>query len=134
MASMQGSPPVEPAQKSIGLSDARPTLRVVTRSSIRPADPDQPPKLELRESEREFLEFTFRRLTRRERQVIFELCSGGTNEGVADRLGVALPTLRTHMMRLNQKLGTTSKSDVVRLVASELLDGYREGRITLLKA
>ena len=45
------------------------------------------------------------------------------------RLGIALPTLRTHLMRLNQKLRTGSKSDVVRHVASLLLEGYRTGRI-----
>jgi hypothetical protein len=32
-------------------------------------------------------------------------------------------------MRLNQKLGTTSKGDVVRFVAKALLEGYRSGRL-----
>lgn len=30
-------------------------------------------------------------------------------------------------MRLNQKLGTTSKGDVVRYAASILIDAYRKG-------
>jgi DNA-binding CsgD family transcriptional regulator len=83
----------------------------------------------LTDDERSFLEARFRELTRREREVIFALCTGGTNEGMAERLCIALPTLRTHLMRLNQKLGTSSKGDVVRLVAMHLLDAYRMRRI-----
>ena len=81
--------------------------------------------LELNPREREFLNRCLTGLTAREREVVFAICSGGTNEELADRLCIALPTVRTHLMRLNQKLGTTSKGDVVRLVASRLLDGYR---------
>lgn len=85
--------------------------------------------LELTDQERALVEEHFRDLTRREREVIFALCSGGTNEGMAERLCIALPTLRTHLMRLNQKLGTSSKGDVVRLVAAHLLRAYRSQRI-----
>jgi DNA-binding CsgD family transcriptional regulator len=87
------------------------------------------PSIRLSEHERSYLERGFTGLTRREREVVFELCSGGTNDGVAQRLGIALPTLRTHLMRLNQKLGTASKGDVLRLVTSELLRGYRTRQI-----
>lgn len=83
----------------------------------------------LTEAERAFLESRFADLTRREREVIFALCTGGTNEDMAERLCIALPTLRTHLMRLNQKLGTSSKGDVVRLVAMHLLGAYRLRRI-----
>jgi len=85
--------------------------------------------LELTDSERRFLEGPLNGLTAREREVVFEICAGGTNETMADRLCVALPTVRTHLMRLNQKLGTTSKGDVVRFVAARLLEGYRRGLI-----
>lgn len=85
--------------------------------------------LRLTDAERAVLEGCFAELTRREREVIFALCGGGTNEGMADRLCIALPTLRTHLMRLNQKLGTASKGDVIRLVAAHLLDAYRSRRI-----
>lgn len=85
--------------------------------------------LELTESERRYLESSLSGLTTREREVVFEICAGGTNETMADRLCVALPTVRTHLMRLNQKLGTTSKGDVVRFVAARLLEGYRRGSI-----
>lgn len=90
---------------------------------------DEGCSLLLTEAEHAFLEARFRELTRREREVIFALCTGGTNEGMAERLCIALPTLRTHLMRLNQKLGTSSKGDVVRLVAMHLLEAYRMRRI-----
>jgi DNA-binding CsgD family transcriptional regulator len=86
-------------------------------------------RLELTEPERRFLHEALPDLTRREREVILELCEGGTNEAMADRLCIALPTLRTHLMRLNQKLGATSKGDLVRLVAAVLLTGYRQSRL-----
>ena len=85
--------------------------------------------LELTASEQAFLSRSLAMLTTREREVLFAICEGGTNDVIADRLCIALPTLRTHLMRLNQKLGTTSKGDVVRFVAAKVLAGYREGRI-----
>lgn len=86
--------------------------------------------LELTDGERAYLQSALSVLTPRERDVVYEICSGGTNEIIADRLCVALPTLRTHLMRLNQKLGTSSKGDVVRFVACRLLWGYRASEIT----
>ncbi|MGP1310347.1 MAG: helix-turn-helix domain-containing protein [Phycisphaerales bacterium] len=68
-------------------------------------------------------------LTDREREVALAICDGGSNEAVAERLYIALPTLRTHLMRINQKLGTKSKGDVVRLMVGRLLEAYRTGRI-----
>ena len=85
--------------------------------------------IRLTASERVFLDSALVDMTQRERDVIYALCAGGTNETMAHRLGIALPTLRTHLMRLNQKLRTGSKSDVVRHVASLLLEGYRTGTI-----
>ncbi len=68
-------------------------------------------------------------LTDREREVALAICDGGSNEAVAERMFIALPTLRTHLMRINQKLGTRSKGDVVRLMVGRLLESYRAGRI-----
>lgn len=85
--------------------------------------------LELTPAERQYLERSLTALTVREREVVFAICTGGTNELLADRLCIALPTVRTHLMRLNQKLATTSKGDVVRFVTSKLLDGYRRREI-----
>lgn len=101
----------------------------VPNFGTRPRPTQSPPSIKLSEHERTYLERGLDGLTRREREVVFELCSGGTNDGVAQRLGIALPTLRTHLMRLNQKLGTASKGDVLRLVTSELLRGYRSRQI-----
>ncbi|MBL0926869.1 MAG: helix-turn-helix transcriptional regulator [Phycisphaerales bacterium] len=81
--------------------------------------------LELLPAERSYLVHAFSSLTSRERDVVFAICEGGSNHSIAERLAIALPTLRTHLMRLNQKLGTTGKGDVVRFAASQLLDGYR---------
>ncbi len=85
--------------------------------------------LRLTPDERRTLSDELDALTDREREVALAICDGGSNEAVADRLYIALPTLRTHLMRINQKLGTRSKGDVVRLMVGRLLDGYRSGRI-----
>lgn len=85
--------------------------------------------LHLSDVERQHLLAELTALTPREREVACAVCAGGANEVVADRLCIALPTLRTHLMRINQKLGTTRKSDLVGLVSSRLLDGYRRGKI-----
>lgn len=81
--------------------------------------------IRLTEQELAWLEQRLPSLTRREREVVRELCAGGANEEMADRLYIALPTLRTHLMRINQKLGTRGKGDVVRYVIGSLLDSYR---------
>lgn len=92
--------------------------------------------LELTDAEREHLLAALAQLTPREREVACAICSGAAggmastaNEAVADRLCIALPTLRTHLMRINQKLGTANKGDLVRFMTSRLLDGYRRGVI-----
>lgn len=81
--------------------------------------------LELNEAEKAMLDAHLSPLTEREREVVFAVCAGGQNTAVAERLYIALPTLRTHLMRINQKLGLRSKSDTIRFVLSRLLEGYR---------
>lgn len=66
-------------------------------------------------------------LTDREREVVVTVCAEGTNEGAAKKLEVTLATLRTHLMKVNQKLGTSSKTDVVRFAADRVIRGYRDG-------
>jgi DNA-binding CsgD family transcriptional regulator len=95
----------------------------VVRTGAR--DRDEPWSLRLLEAECRRLECDLDGLTDREREVVFAICSGGPNEAVAERLYIALPTLRTHLMRINQKLGTRSKADVVRFVVGRLLEAYR---------
>lgn len=100
---------------------------------IRPAAPDPAPgalgSIRLTPAERSYLDSALTDMTQRERDVVYALCAGGTNEEMARRLDIALPTLRTHLMRLNQKLRTSSKSDVLRHIASVLLEGYRTEQI-----
>lgn len=96
----------------------------VVRTGAR--DREEPWSLKLSEAERRHLTSDLVALTDREREVVFAICSGGPNEAVAERLFIALPTLRTHLMRVNQKLGTRSKADVVRFVVGRLLEGYRQ--------
>ena len=83
----------------------------------------------LRVEERKHLANRLERLTPREREVAYSVFIGGDNEALASRLCIAMPTLRTHLMRINQKLGTTSKTDIVQYVALSLLDGYRNGTL-----
>lgn len=86
-------------------------------------------RLSLLPFEEKYLEAALSNLTTREREVVLAICAGGTNEAIASRMCIALPTLRTHLMRLNQKLGTTSKGDVVRQAATILIEGYRRGEL-----
>lgn len=87
--------------------------------------------LQLMAHEVVFLRRELTELTDRERDVAFAVCTGGSNERMAERLCIALPTLRTHLMRLNQKLGTVRKGDIVRMLASRLLEAYRGGEIAV---
>lgn len=87
--------------------------------------------LRLSEEEHAYLARRLHTLTTREREVVRALCEGGPNEALADRLCVALPTLRTHLMRINQKLGSESKDDIIRFVAARLLDAYRRGELPM---
>jgi len=84
----------------------------------------------LRIEERKVLAKRLERLTPREREVAYAVFLGGDNEALASKLCIAMPTLRTHLMRINQKLGTTSKGDIVQYVAMSLLEAYRKGSIT----
>lgn len=85
--------------------------------------------LRLGADELEHLRETLPDLSVREFEVLIELCGGGRNDQVAKRLCIALPTLRTHLSRLNDKLGTLSKSELVAHVAAQVLRGYREGSL-----
>lgn len=85
--------------------------------------------LKLTYAEKLYLSEELAPLTGREREVVFAICEGGRNEAIAERLYIALPTLRTHLMRVYQKLGARSKSDVVRFLLSRVLEAYRDGRL-----
>lgn len=84
-----------------------------------------PCRLRLNEAEKRFLEGPLSDLTPREREVALAICEGGDHERVAASLCIAVPTLRTHLMRIHQKLGAENKADVVRFVSARLVEAYR---------
>lgn len=79
--------------------------------------------------ERALLRRRLGELSDREFEVLVELCGGGRNDQVAKRLCIALPTLRTHLSRLNEKLGTLSKSELIAHAAAQIVRGYRDGEV-----
>jgi DNA-binding CsgD family transcriptional regulator len=89
------------------------------------AGPTPLPQLTLNENERRVVLAALPELSQREREVFFAICEGGRNQDIAKRLHIASPTLRTHLTRLNHKLDTTSKADLIRLAAAVLLGRYR---------
>ncbi len=94
-----------------------------------PSVDEGPGGLRLTEPEWAYLLEFLGPLTDRERQVVKAVCAEGSNEDAAARLHVTLATLRTHLMKVNQKLGTSSKTDVVRMAADRVIRGYRAGEI-----
>jgi DNA-binding CsgD family transcriptional regulator/PAS domain-containing protein len=60
------------------------------------------------------------KLTPAELRVALALAPGLTPEAAADMMGIALPTLRTHMQRIFAKTGTNRHADLVRLMLSTM--------------
>ena len=110
-------------------ADARKTSAAGPRLHTEPQSDESTSTLVGSDAERATLEAEFSDLTNREREVLFALCDGGSNEDIAARLCIALPTLRTHLMRLHQKLGTSGKSELVGLAWHRLVEAYRSGQL-----
>ncbi|MCC6522153.1 MAG: response regulator transcription factor [Polyangiaceae bacterium] len=55
-----------------------------------------------------------RPLTRRERQVVAHACLGHSNKLIGYELGLAPATVATHLARAADKLGTTSRAELIR--------------------
>ena len=87
------------------------------------------PVLVVSPAERRFLDRKLDGITARELDVLIALCGGGTNDIIASELSIAPATLRSHIVRLSQKLDVAGKSDLVRTVVGVLLDGYRTGAL-----
>lgn len=87
------------------------------------------PSGEFHHAERQHLRQSLVSLTPREQDVVEAVWAGGSNETVAERMCVAIPTLRTHLMRIHRKLGTRGKGDLIRFVAERVLEGYRAGAL-----
>lgn len=66
----------------------------------------------------------FARLTPREQEVLAGLVAGATVKGIARDLGVSLPTVRTHIRSLFDKLGVNSQRSAVTLA---LREGWQPG-------
>lgn len=87
------------------------------------------PVLVVSATERAFLARRLDGITSRELDVLIALCGGGTNDQIASQLSIASATLRSHIVRMSQKLDAAGKSDLVRTVVGVLLDGYRSGAL-----
>jgi DNA-binding CsgD family transcriptional regulator/PAS domain-containing protein len=74
------------------------------------ADPERTPTLPPERLRRLY------RLTRTEATVALAVASGDGLQTVADRLGVARPTVATHLARIFEKTGTRRQAELVRLV------------------
>lgn len=74
---------------------------------------------------------TARRLSRREQTVLQHVAAGHTNRAIAKLLGIAITTVETYQWRLREKLGLTTRVDVVRYaVSTGLLRRFSE--VTLI--
>ena len=69
---------------------------------------------------RQGLEQIFERygITKRERQIIEQVCLGKTNQQVADELFISLQTVKDHTHRIYSKIGINSRLQLVQLVNS----------------
>ncbi|HKU96604.1 MAG TPA: helix-turn-helix transcriptional regulator, partial [Vineibacter sp.] len=59
-------------------------------------------------------------LTAAEGKVLDAVIDGDGVDGIADRLGVARATVKTHLNRILAKTGTTRQNELIRLVAGTL--------------
>ncbi|MBK0419705.1 response regulator transcription factor [Leucobacter sp. CSA1] len=60
----------------------------------------------------------FSELTAREREVLDALCEGRSNARIAARLGISIPTVKTHVSSILVKLGAESRTHAVALARS----------------
>lgn len=56
------------------------------------------------------------RITKREKEIVMEICSGKTNQQIADDLFISLQTVKDHTHRIYSKLGINSRMKLVQLV------------------
>jgi DNA-binding NarL/FixJ family response regulator len=67
-------------------------------------------------------------LTRREQDVLEQLCSGASYREIARLLGVAEGTVQTHVKHVYDKLGADSKAEAVRIALESRLVPLRNAR------
>ncbi len=56
-----------------------------------------------------------RLLTVREREIVSRLLQGESNQTIADRLFIALPTVKNHLHNIYEKLGVSSRTEILHL-------------------
>lgn len=56
-----------------------------------------------------------RLLTAREREIVSRLLQGESNQTIADRLFIALPTVKNHLHNIYEKLGVSSRTEILHL-------------------
>jgi DNA-binding CsgD family transcriptional regulator len=64
-------------------------------------------------------------LSPREVQVLGQLVGGRSAEGIAEVLGVSPNTVRAHTRRIHEKLGVSSRDEIVALVECRRAAGAR---------
>ncbi|MGV3614594.1 MAG: PAS domain S-box protein [Fimbriimonas sp.] len=65
-------------------------------------------------------------LSEREREVIRLTAAGFTDAAVGEKLGLAAETVRSHWKRVRKRLGGVTRSEVIRFLAHEEGNPYRE--------
>lgn len=59
-------------------------------------------------------------ISKREKEIIHEICNGLTNQQIADRLYISLQTVKDHTHRIYLKTDCTSRAQLIRLVNGSL--------------
>jgi len=76
----------------------------------------QPVKADNASEERIELIFNKYKITKREKEIVTQICTGKTNQQIADELFISLQTVKDHTHRIYSKLGINSRMKLVQLV------------------
>ena len=66
-------------------------------------------------------------LTGRQEDVLRLLCDGATNQQIATALGIAEPTVQKHIAAVKERLGASTRAQVVALALQRTKLGHRVG-------
>ncbi len=55
-------------------------------------------------------------ITKREREIVEQICQGKTNQQIADELFISLQTVKDHTHRIYTKIGINGRMKLVQLV------------------
>jgi ATP/maltotriose-dependent transcriptional regulator MalT len=56
------------------------------------------------------------RITKREKEIVEQICQGKTNQQIADALFISLQTVKDHTHRIYCKIGINSRMNLVQMV------------------